>query len=111
MQNKFNIGDIVCSKKTGLPAIGKILGTLDPIYLQRIQQNNFPRWSAEFPNWEEKPVYSVLLNSPQKNVSWEEYICNFPAETDINKVKMSYNLLPVHSMINYTEDDLELFES
>ena len=111
MQNKFDIGDIVCSKKTGLPAVGKILSTFDPIYLQCIQQNNFPRWSAEFPNWEQKPVYSVLLNSPQKNVSWEEYTSNLPEGVDINKVKLSYNLLPIHNMVNYTEDDLELFES
>lgn len=52
--------------------------------------------------------YLIVL---KKNVSWEEYTSNLPEGVDINKVKLSYNLLPIHNIVNYTEDDLELFES
>jgi hypothetical protein len=111
--SKFQLGDRVCSKHTGLPACGVITGIVAPIECCVMQQMN-PNghyWTSLYPDWLTKPVYFVRTDQPQRVVSWHEYTQGALMETDLQKVcaEIGYRInTRVSDMISYPEDDLEI---
>lgn len=124
---KFKVGDVVVSKKLGLPTIMTIFGILDAkTFLANIiasigitsAQSTNEVWEKHYPEWLDKYVYYAKYNSPQKPCSLQEYkesrskILNdyYGYELNDEQIKKCYD----HEckdvfLCTSPEDDLELF--
>jgi hypothetical protein len=108
---KFQLGSKVTSKKTGLPMTGYVVGICMPIMFGLMRGvctqvelfDEYPRWTDLYPDWVNKPVYTVSFNSPMRTVNLEEYHKYGGSDG-------GYENLPKAIMAGYPEDDLELLE-
>lgn len=111
LQSQFKLGDKVCSKKTGLPAHGTIIGISEAelhCHINRINPTNYP-WTELYPDWMDKPVITVKLEEPQKVCSFEEYKHQGHPTPSRDEEKIIYKyMVPLSTRFSYPEDDLEL---
>jgi len=131
----FSVGDKVVSKKTGLPAMGRVIGSL-PSYIygsimgagcrfssetQEIMicypnGGGFATWNKLYPDWPKKYVIFVELPAAQLSMSFEEFCDSYSdyfeeKEYSLDEIKESYREHGVTTkLISYPEDDLELYE-
>lgn len=110
---KFSLGDRVSSIKTGLPMTGTIHQITSPfLYTHTFQPGQLCfLWNELFPDWEDKCLYSVIFDTPQKRMTFEEFKYNNKKYNKIfknNEERIEYNNLPIISSALYIEDDLEL---
>jgi len=123
----FNIGDKVVSKKTGLPAIGTVVGILTAsiyCHISRLTilsnkqvvngqgESCFITWNKLYPDWTEHMVYFLKLPQPQRTYSFAEFLTVLPADLDLEIAKKIYKeRVGEADLIAYPEADLELFET
>ena len=108
----FKIGDIVVSRQTGLPAIGKVIGIFDPIYfLVSQQKTDIILWNKLYSDWKTKSVVMIKFNSPQRQLSFDEYMSLPRSSEEISEevLEEAYDSMPAVPYSAYPEDDLELF--
>jgi hypothetical protein len=74
---RFNLGDIVVTKKLGPPQTGRVVGIHDGLTVFITNGNNKAPWFREYPDWIDHPVYDIRLNSPSRNTSFEEFVAGF----------------------------------
>lgn len=128
VQTKFNIGDTVTSKQTGFPAIGTVIGIQMPeIYGPEIDdpQGRFSQWHKLYPDWREKLIYYVRYNTPQRPITFEEWLVGFDKYWEQQEQKtgetrtkpptedlhiMYQNKTPIQKCASFPEDDLENVE-
>lgn len=104
----MKIGDRVTSKKTGLPMTGTIVGVLmAPFYKSIAKIGDNSPWNILYPDWLTSEVYYVQFDSPQKGVSFEEFVhqSNYPIEHA--KILYEY-MIPYALNAAYPKEDLEL---
>lgn len=113
--NKFNLGDFVTSKKTGLPMQSTVCGMIGPEVCESLPEKNYYRWTELYPDWRDKYVYYVKYTKPQKPISKEEMIIGlrlqYEEKFDLipqSQIDKMYNEIPEHSVVTIPEDDLEL---
>lgn len=105
---KFNLMDLVTSKKTGLPMYdGTVVGISTANLIMATSRSEFLAWNEQFENWKEKPVYTVKFKNPQRAISFEEFKKNFPQEFDEDMIRAKYEIIPLTQYAMYVEDDLE----
>lgn len=111
---KFKYGDTVCSKKTGLPAVGTICGMAGPDVAKGMPEDNFYRWTSVYPDWRNKFTYYVKYNSPQKPLSFEEMVTGMKMQYGENFYQIPqadlleiYKQIPLLDVVSFPEDDLE----
>jgi hypothetical protein len=104
---KFTIGQLVATKKTGLPGVGEISGIMTPIIFQSIARisveqmcEQYTTWNKHYPDWHTKPVVIVHYKEPRKTMSKEE----------ADFFNLPYEEIPVSSNVSYCIDDLEILE-
>lgn len=106
------LGDLVTSKKTGLPTIAKVVGIMYADYYK----NGYKipvLWDSLYPDWGDKKIIWVLFPTPQKVVTPEEYFNYWQQEVGITRAESDalYKFtIPVAQSATYPEDDLELVE-
>lgn len=123
LNQKFNIGQRVTSKKTGLPTIGIIKGVADaawhlkgsPNFDSVISANN--AWQSKYPDYLDKPIYYVEFVTPQRHVSFQEFVNgmtynyqhhpNAKQFLDERLLMVEYSKIPITTQAVYPEDDLE----
>lgn len=107
---KFNFGDTVISKKTGLPMSGTVIGMAGPEMGQYSTQS-FPRWDELYPSWKDKSIYYIKYKTPQKQCTFEEF-CNgmqqYYGFIEMQDLEEKYKELPPINIVSFPEDDLEL---
>lgn len=118
----FSLYDVVVSKRTGLPAKGTIVIIADSEEYIRYNGDRakYGEWDRLYPNWRDKPVYTVKLDQPQRYTTFEEFKRSYERyrqengyETIISNndlYKMYEKDVKEMSIIMYVEDDLELFD-
>jgi len=117
-ETKFSLSDRVTSKKTGLPAIGRVIQTTHPIMYELRGAEKFLTWNELYPDWLEKPLYTVLFDKPQRHMSLDEYKMYVRTKMDEaednlsdDDWKMNYeNNVELVRMASFPEDDLELLD-
>jgi hypothetical protein len=124
---KFKIGQKITSKKTGLPAIGTVKAITDAAwYMQGAPDietvlNTNQSWSNLYPDWLDKPMYTIEFLQPQRNISFQEfknafankyqYLPGFDLQSiDERLLLTQYNKIPLLNAVAYPEDDLESYE-
>lgn len=126
MTPQFQIGQRVTTKKIGLPAFGIITSISDPTFY--LSQNptavqEMGKWLSLYKDWLDKPVYSVELETPQRSMSYAEFqevvhattrfVSNTMGEVphiDERYLKAEYKRLPLQTVFNFPEEDLENVE-
>lgn len=121
-QPKFKLGQKVCSKQTGYPAVGTVIGInfamLEDVkcFGTRLARRE-PAWDKLYPNWTEKLIYVVLLEKPQPTATFEEWAATLEQRFGVklpkdNPVVMANYVqdIPYKMMITFPEDDLESME-
>lgn len=108
----MKIGDTVVSKKTGLPAAGTVVGTVEPEFFLGMFPGEYKKWNRLYPDWASptKRVIFVRFNSPQKNVTFEEFKDRY-INSDISEVELDVLYkwtVPLAKNASYPEDDLEV---
>lgn len=77
-KSKFSIGDKVLSGRFGPPSVYLVVGMIEgESYsegLKQYCQGTADHWSKEYPDWKESLVYYLKTNSPQKSLSYTEYL-------------------------------------
>ena len=131
IKSKFSVEDRVVSRKTGLPAIGYVIGML-PAYIYagmigarvgfskrdecvKILRDDgspaFTIWDDLYPDWAKKPIIFVELSEQQKSVSFEEFKSFAPDNIAEEQLKESYDArVTTTNIITYPEDDLEFYQ-
>lgn len=92
----------VCSKRTGLPMTGTVVGCIMPVpYYNHLAMQGYQAttWDQLYPKWKEKYLYYVYFDTPAKNCSKEE--C---------PPWLNYESIPLSIMAVYPEEDLEILE-
>lgn len=124
---KFKIGQKITSRKTGLPAIGTVKAITDASwYMQGAPDietvlNTNANWSNLYPDWLDKPMYTIEFLSPQRNCSFEEFKNSIISKyqyipspafqfLDDRLLMTQYNKIPLLNAVAYPEDDLESYE-
>jgi hypothetical protein len=112
---KFNLGQHVITKKTGLPTSGLIIAIEYAItFYNRVSERYFINkkhpWDDIYPEWRntKKLVYTLMFKEPQYIVSYKEFLEQAPVEwhtREYYEEKVRKDLYAI-----YPEDDLELFE-
>ena len=106
MVESFSLGSKVCSKYTGFPGYGKIVGILtSEIYIKMSPSQSYSRWNELFPTWKDKPVYIVEFDEPVKSLTWEEYY-----KHSKNPTKEEYDNIPFYKVVAYPFEDLEIMK-
>jgi hypothetical protein len=116
VKNKFDIGDEVCSKKTGLPGVGTIVGIL-PLKIAYSGMLGNPEktcryWKELHPDFNpESFVYVVSYDEARKNISFAEFSRGMAEEIpeDDSRVLYKYTVANINNIL-YPEEDLEKFE-
>ena len=109
---KFGLYQQVISKKTGLPMIGSICGITTGHYQKWIydcKNIHLQRWFDLYPDWVEKPVYTVKFNQAARTVTYEEYVKYAPEGMPISREQYEQDC-PIKQLATYPEDDLEPLE-
>lgn len=117
----IGLGAKVVSKKTGLPAIGFIMGHVHPkVWAASTGRapEDMHRWNECYPGWEEKLLYHVLYQEPQLPFSYKEFIASIQkAEMQTlvhsmseDELKQYYQRQPRVGSAMFPMDDVELFE-
>lgn len=105
---KFKLGDLIVSKKTGLPVVGTIISVkMAQLYIMENKGVMPQRWNTLFPNWPYKSIYVVALDEKIPNLSIEEF--NQYKQNGFLEEFNTYEDLPKFGFIEYVEDDIELF--
>lgn len=112
---KFEIGDRVSTKITGLPTIGIIHAILTAeAYQQFYNVKDVPYWTKLFPDWSDKNVILIKFKEPQKLCTLQEYLDNTeqiePGRYSKEYITEAYRNLSPSIVAFYPEDDLEIFE-
>lgn len=110
LSNKFNLGDKVINKQTGLPTSGTIIAITEPTYFIVTYKSRFTPWKELYPDWESKPVYTLLLDQPHKFGTEKDYLRDVGLEEHNNISKLGYRLTPLTHLMNFPEDDLECLD-
>jgi hypothetical protein len=105
---KYSLGDIVENTKLGVQVSGTVIGIVNAAHWCRMTGthhvvNNL--WTAEYPEWINKPVYFVWLDIPTNVIPYKHFLGE--AE-DSPAARFSYNLLPVTQVTSLPEDDITL---
>ena len=112
-KSKFSIGEIVTSKKSGLPMVGLVVGMMVAIAFRvngKYQGSNFKYWYELDPEWDDKWVYYVLFkDGPQRTMSYEEW-CD-GTEIEHHNRETYERRIPPQVMATYPEADLESYEN
>lgn len=114
------LGKKVCSKKTGYPGVGEVMGIEHPFlwcYCHSVPLGISPkdyadtliRWNTLYPDWLRKPVIDVWYDEPRKTVSLEEIKIAQPDLSDF-EVQEMFDNIPLRNAISYPFDDLEIVE-
>jgi hypothetical protein len=107
---KFNLGDTVCSKKTGYPGVGRIIGLMQATVIGNLLPcANTTVWDELYPNWRDGILYYVLFDTPRKIVTLEELKKAMPDQGEF-QLRELLETLPQLMYACYCEDDLEIFE-
>lgn len=105
----FGLGQLVASRKTGLPRIGRIVAVSNGRYHQVFYEKagfNFAEWYRLFPNWPDKPVYTVYFEDNAKSMTLEEFKRGSPDLLEY-EAEEQYAKLPAYNPVTFCEDDLE----
>jgi hypothetical protein len=112
---QFKIGDMVCSKETGFPGVGRIIAAMPALSFCGMRGDfTFKRWDV-FENWKQDYVYMVMFEEPRRHITFEEYVRNYPPEElELYKEEAVQKIYErqaqmVRSIV-YPEQDLELFQ-
>jgi len=115
----FHIGDRICSKATGLPGVGDVVGyIIGHMYYYSVTVGKGSetklsyKWDNLFPGWKEKMVYYIYYNEPRSACTWKEITegLNYNDFPEYEWRDYYENKLPKTQLIAYPVDDLELFE-
>jgi hypothetical protein len=79
-------------------------------YLSFTRQKTIPYYDRLFPDWKEKTIIMVKFNSPQRILSFDEFIEMY-SEIPEERRQFEYDMLQCHPVAYYPEDDLELLEA
>lgn len=111
---KIGLYNKVCSKKTGFPGVGTVVGVSIPRWyyscqLALVNEDKkhllCKRWFDLYPDWLDKLLITVFYDSPRRTLTWEEYVSVTP-----NPTQFEYDSFPKSQNILYPIDDLELFD-
>ncbi len=105
---KFGLGEVVTSRKTGLPRIGRIVAISNGRYHQIMYERagfNFLTWNQLYPDWPNKNVYTVYFDDNAKNCTLEEYKAAYPHLKEY-EAQEGYDALPAYNPVTFCEDDL-----
>jgi hypothetical protein len=133
----LTLGDRVTSKKTGLPAIGKVVAvSTGPVFLQSqnlvivwkwldeeetdiecwvVRRSDqiaaYVRWTELYPKWMWEPVIYVEFDEPQRTLSFEEYLDgNNTKDLDESLAKVLYEReVPKAKVASYPIADVEKY--
>ncbi len=76
----YKIGDIVCSKVTGFPGVGRIVASMPALTFCGLKNDfTLKRWDI-FEGWRQDYVYMVLFDEPRRYATFEEYISGISQE-------------------------------
>ena len=104
----------VISKKTGLPAVGQIIGMLPATVFLSYYRNgkdfDNPTWDDLYPDWREKYVYYVRLNEPMVPCNPAEFERLPDKAKKSGKKIIKYKEQVRSDLVVYVEDDLEVFD-
>lgn len=70
---QFKYGDKVITKKTGPINIGTVTGICRVGHKYVTDTSRCTAWNTLYPQWSEKPVYFIDLDTPNKSISKEEF--------------------------------------
>src|SRR4051812_41561514 len=108
--NMFNIGDTVATKQIGFPAAGTIVFIFDCTYyrlVHRVIDNK--RWSQICPDWKQKEMVCIKVNTPMRPLRFEEFVEDNPdIREDLRQAQ--YDGIAAGAYHIYPYDDLELIE-
>ncbi len=114
---KFEIGQLVTSKRTGLPGVGQIVGSMHARSYYRsesIRLNTLDvckRWTQDYPLWFDQSalIYFVEYETPRKTCTIDEVKLTNPEATQDELEYLFEHMVPSITLISYPEDDLEEF--
>ncbi len=111
----YKVGNMVCSKTTGLPGVGRVFALMPALSYCGLRGNfEMKRWDV-FENWRQDYVYLVIFQESRKHITLEEYIAGFPEQDKDLYVEGALEKLYERQTnlvrtIAYPEQDLELFQ-
>jgi len=115
---KFHIGDLVCTKYTGLPGTMKVVGVV-PGFLSytfvvsgkglQAASSMYSIFSNIDPLWYIKHAYYCIYSKPQKSISFEEFKAANPNMKE-EFLQQEYDNVPEVPMCLACEEDLALFD-
>ncbi len=111
----YKIGDMVCSKVTGFPGVGRVIAAMPALSFCGLKNDfSFKRWDV-FDNWKQDYVYMVIFEEPRRHITFEEYVNSFSPEIlelykDGSLEKLYQMQTQLVRSIVYPEQDLELFQ-
>lgn len=116
----LQLGDKITGTKTGTLAPSTVVGIMTAeAYIGIMGHPAQSKWDVLYPSWQEKPVVLSLFDSPQRNVSFEEFkenlittnpsIANIsaaaPEESEV-LFREEYERLPAISLVAYPMQDV-----
>jgi hypothetical protein len=109
---RFTIGELVTSKRLGVPGFGIILAIeWAPVYITT-KKSPFDRWTFLYPEWKKTWVYILGLEKPQRNQSFQEFMETHDGlETEQMAMFMYDAMTTKAALMAFPEDDLELFDA
>jgi hypothetical protein len=109
---KFDFGDRVTSRNTGLPAVGNIIAIMHPDLHDKVSPDSFKQWCRIYPDAKKGPVYYLRLDQPQPPRNKDECLTHFVQQHGClphpDLLKQIFDAQPVNDVIAYPEADLEL---
>lgn len=102
---KFKLGDRITLQKTGIPAVGSVVGIMDARFTSNY--NSSCVWDILYPDWREKPIIYMKYDTPQKNLTINEYLDHHPMKDKlpIERLINEYNNLPDYPITCTPIDD------
>lgn len=104
----MKIGDLVMTKKLGLPTTGNIIGIVtSELFIKTMAPNpHMQAWGEQYPDWKDKLVILIQLTTPHKPISFDEFYNTNQEDISIEEAKVLYKFLvkPTTTVSNPIDD-------